>query len=152
MYATTSADAAKPVLIGESCCNKPRDPFVIRMETIAIALGIIAAIAAPVPFVISVGLGAAYQFTKTYFNYSAPEQGTSRPGCGQGYGEFFSGVKFWPPEVVGVIAALAWEHLMMDPYFYVPFFGFFIGMRAAYYSSDFFPCLKPKPTCCQCTA
>lgn len=74
----------------ESCCNKPKDPFVSKLEVIAIvALGILAAYAAPIPFAISLAFGAAYQFTKIYFNYSKPEQGGSRPGCGQGYGEFF---------------------------------------------------------------
>lgn len=112
------------------CCCLPKDPYVKAAEVIAVlAIGAFALHSQPLIFVAAISLGAIYQFVKIKLNLSQSEDGSSKPGCGQGYGEFFSGIKFWPTEVVAVIALLAWEHLQMAPYFYVPFFGFFMGMR-----------------------
>jgi hypothetical protein len=129
-----------------SCCP-PNDPYVKTAEVIAlIVIGTFALCAKPLIFIGALSLGAIYQFAKIELHMSYPENGASRPGCGQGYGEFFSGIKFWPIEVVAVIAALAWEHLQMAPHFYIPFFGFFMGMRATQLTLAPLPASSP---CCQ---
>jgi hypothetical protein len=113
----------------QSCVPSDRS-WEKKIELVAVvALSIFAGLANPWHFVISASLGVVYQCTKVHLKFFQPESGENRPGCAQGYGEFFSGVKLWPIENIVLITLLAWEHLRMHPHFYAPFFGFFAGMR-----------------------
>src|SRR5580658_2082280 len=80
------------------CCQsgiQARRPWEKKVEIIAVlALSVFSGLANFWHFVVSASLGAMYQFAKVHLKFSQPESGENRPGCAQGYGEFFSGIKF----------------------------------------------------------
>jgi hypothetical protein len=121
-------DNPDPPISNLDCCSKNYYAKIAEIVAISV-VSIFSLLSQPVLFVGALSLGALYQIVKIKLNFSQLENGSSKPGCGQGYGEFFSGVKLLPVEVAVVIGALACDHLRMNPNFYIPFFGFFMGWR-----------------------
>lgn len=144
---------ASPENPASSCCMQPKMwKYGKALEMVScVAISTFALMQAPIPFLISVGIGAAYQGVRIYFNLSKPEDGGSRPGCGQGFGEQFSGVAMTPYEVIALTSFVFWRHLMHDPIAFVPLFGGFLGMRLVHHlhqrlhqSQE----QQPKSDCC----
>jgi hypothetical protein len=129
--AIASSPFSKPA---PACCSaaaKP-SPLEAKLDTICrIALGVFAALCAPITFAITFGAGliagAVYAFTKISQNQPMYPDGQNKPVCAQGYMEFLSGMKFPPAVATVATAAFIAAHTRHDPLFYVPFCGLFLG-------------------------
>ena len=137
MNITPSQIASSTIFSKPSCCSsgaKAANAFNLqaRLDTVCrIALGIFAALYAPVPFSLTFGVGlmagSIYAFTRISQNKPMYPDGESKPVCAQGYMDFLSGMRF--PPAVGTVATAAFiaAHTRHDPLFYAPFCGLFIG-------------------------
>lgn len=132
-----------------------------------IALGIMAAVIAPVYFATSFVIGAAggvvYTALQKIYKDKLAENADARPACAQGFMEYLSGTKF-PAVVIQVVTAVfIGAHIQHQPGFYVPFTGVFVGFWSAKQASAGIEALAhkviqklkapkleelPKPCCC----
>lgn len=155
------------------CCDKKTETVKTSRLSQAVelvcrvALGVMAALAAPVPFAISFGIGAAAGVTYTVIQKLSKgklsENADARPACAQGFMEYLSGTKF-PAVVVQVVTAIfIGAHIHHQPGFYVPFCGVFVGFWTGKQASAGAQALShkmvewlrpskseppPKPCCC----
>lgn len=160
---------AKFIAVETSCCAPFSKPSQLQKNIdilCRLALGVFAAIYAPLPFLVSLSTGlvggAAYTFTRLYQNLSLFPDGESKPVCAQGYMDFLCGMRF--PPIIGTLATATFiaAHTRHDPFFYAPFCGLFIGfwlgregaMQGKNLMNYVFQPLtfkeKPKNSCC-CT-
>lgn len=155
-----------------SCCNPKTEEFRFQktLDNICrIAIGVFAAIHAPLPFLVSfqIGLltGIGYAVYRLYQNKPMLPDGENKPVCAQGYMDFLSGMKFPPPAGTIATAVFIAAHTRHDPAFYVPFCGLFMGFclgrQGTVFSKDllghavsFFPTRKVdvKQHACPCKA
>lgn len=169
MKITMSATDTQPVVQAD-CCNLQNDNvhFQKILDSICrIAIGVFAAVYAPIPFVVSlqVGIftGITYALCKLYQNKPMLPNGENKPVCAQGYMDFLSGMKFPSPAGTLATAVFIAAHTRHDPSFYSPFCGLFIGFwlgrqgtmqgrnllgyAVNYLSSTY---VESKPTICSC--
>ncbi|HEV8051716.1 MAG TPA: hypothetical protein VGP47_04410 [Parachlamydiaceae bacterium] len=134
MNITTSPIASSTISPKSPCCSVTAKPSLLQanLDTICrIALGVFAALYAPVTFAVTFGIGmisgSAYAITRISQNKPMYPDGESKPVCAQGYMDFLSGMRF--PPAIGTLATAAFiaAHTRHDPQFYAPFCGLFIG-------------------------
>jgi hypothetical protein len=132
----TIANISAPILApsNSTCCSVPEktSKWQKTVDMICrVAISIFAAIYAPLPFFVSLSIGAVggatYAATRLYQKKTMFPDGESKPVCAQGYMDFLSGMRF--PPLVGTLATATFiaAHIRHDPLFYAPFCGLFIG-------------------------
>lgn len=113
------------------CSNEEQNPWIGRLEIIcSVAFATFSLSVAPGAFGTFFAIGLLYEFTVRQLNIKTSMQADARPGCGQGNGEMFAGRGLLSYEVVLVTGALFFEHLQHHPEFFVPFLGFWLGVRS----------------------
>ncbi len=117
----------------ESCCsNSTISTWQKTIDMICrIALGILSAWIAPQAFAVSLLIGIVggilYTFAARKYAELALPTGDSKPVCAQGYMDFLSQVRF-PPAIASIATtAFIATHIRHDPFFFIPFCGFFLG-------------------------
>jgi hypothetical protein len=151
--------------IQTDCCHPKAEHFRFQktLDSVCrIAIGVFAAIYAPVTFFISLQAGflagTGYAVYRLYQNKPMFPDGENKPVCAQGYMDFLSGMKFPPPAGTIATAIFIAAHTRHDPSFYAPFCGLFIGFWLGRegtisgrdllgHTVDY---LFPKKPCCPC--